>query len=114
MPSFRSWGMRAWATYLLPKAVGGFTQEVRISMPRGARRSAPGRPVSLRLSYQHNDARLAIDGPVQRDAYGSVAELHQAMGVTEAARGLDLHLVDHGECLIIRKWLPDVVADGQV
>lgn len=90
-------------------------QEVRISKPRGAQRSAVDRPVSLRLSYQHNDARLAIDGPVQRDVYASIAELHEAMTAPAAVLGMYLHLVDDdGECLMIKKWLPDVPADDQL
>ena len=89
-------------------------QEVRIGLPLPARQSACGQPKPLRLSYQHNDVRHGVDGPLHRDVYASVAGLHDAMQAQAAARGLDLQLVDDDECLVIRKWQADLVADDQL
>ena len=88
-------------------------QEVRISLPLGARRSVCGQPKSLRLSYQHNDMRRGVDGLLHRDVYESVAEFYEAMQTPAAARGLELQLIDEDECLLIRKWHLNLVADDQ-
>ncbi len=89
-------------------------QEVRISLPVGARHSTCRQIKPLRLSYQHNDVRRGVDGPLRRDVYASVMDLHEAMQVPAAARGLQLQLVDEDECLLIRKWQPDLDADDQI
>ena len=73
-----------------------------------------GQRKPLRLSYQHNDVRRGVDGPLQRDVYASVTDLHEALQVPAAARGLELHLVDEDECLLIQKWQPDSGADEQL
>jgi len=99
---------------MLLTAIVGVAQEVRISLPLGARQSACGQPKPLRLSYQHNDVRRGVDGPLHRDVYESVADLHNAMQVPAAAQGLELDLIDDNECLLIRKWPPDLGADDQI
>jgi len=40
--------------------------------------------------------------------------LHNAMQVPAAAQGLELDLIDDNECLLIRKWPPDLGADDQI
>jgi hypothetical protein len=96
---------------LCARGNGVASQEVTICLPRSALRSAEKSPRSLRLSYRHNDERWAVDGPLQRDVYSTVAELHDATAEPAVSKGLDLELGDGGNCLVVRKRPPDVITE---
>ena len=96
----------------VPKAVARAAQEVAIRLPRRAQSSADQLQRSLRLSYQHNDARRNVDGPLQRDVYATVGHLHDAMEGPAAESGVTVELVEGGNCLIIRRQCLEVLADA--
>ena len=76
-------------------------------------RSAGQPPRSQRLSYQHNDERRAVDGPLQRDVYDTIVDLHHAMEEPAALKGIHLELDSSGKRLVFRKQLPDVTHESE-